>query len=89
MVIDQGADQGLRAGQTLTIYRPAPGRRGPLNTMTGYGASGPAPADAGLSLRVGTARVLSVQPHTALVRIESTREAVYIGDFAAVHRSTQ
>lgn len=89
MVLDQGADQGLRAGQTLTIYRPAPGQRGPLKTMMGYGASGAALPGPGLSLRVGTARVLSVQPQTALVRIESSREAVYVGDFAAVHRLGQ
>jgi hypothetical protein len=53
--------------------------------MTGYGPTleGPGP-----SLRVGTARVLSVLPQSAVVRIESSREAIYIGDFAAVHRIT-
>ena len=47
---------------------------------------GPTLRGRGPSVRVGTARVLSVQPRTALIRIESSREAVYVGDFAAVHR---
>jgi hypothetical protein len=38
---------------------------------------------------VGRATVVSVRPQTALVRIDSTRDAVYIGDLAAIHRITQ
>jgi hypothetical protein len=38
---------------------------------------------------VGRATVLSVRPQTALVRIDSSHDAVYIGDFAAIHRITQ
>jgi hypothetical protein len=83
MVVDQGTEQGLRAGQTVTIYRPTPEER---DYMTYYG---PKLEARGPSMRVGTARVLSVQPQTALVRIESSHEAVYIGDFVAVHRVTQ
>lgn len=37
---------------------------------------------------VGRATVVSVRPQTALVRIDSTRDAVYIGDLAAIHRIT-
>jgi hypothetical protein len=81
MVVDQGAAQGLRAGQTLTIYRPTPPER---SDMMGYG---PRLQGRGPSMRVGTARVLSVLPQTAVVRIETSREAVYVGDFVAVHRS--
>jgi hypothetical protein len=40
-------------------------------------------------LDVARATVLSVRPQTALVRIDSSREAVYIGDLAAIHRITQ
>jgi hypothetical protein len=35
---------------------------------------------------VGRATVLSVTPQTSLVRIESSREAVYLGDLVAIHR---
>ncbi|PYR89152.1 MAG: hypothetical protein DMF84_26000 [Acidobacteria bacterium] len=80
MVLDQGSDAGLRAGQTLTIYRWS----GQPTPMMAY--YGPTLRGRGPSVRVGTARVLSVQPRTALIRIESSREAVYVGDFAAVHR---
>lgn len=80
MMLDQGADHGLRAGQTITIYRAAP--RDPMR-MTGYGPTLEAPAP---TERVGSARVLSVLPQSAVVRIESSREAIYVGDFAAVHR---
>jgi hypothetical protein len=67
MLINRGSELGVRAGQTLTIYRP---------TMSGLGPI----------LDVGRATVLSVRPKTALVRIDSSREAVYIGDLAAIHR---
>jgi hypothetical protein len=80
MVVNQGTDQGLRAGQTLTIYRPTPEWRS-------YDMSYRTRPSGGPSLRVGTARVLSVQPQTALVRIESSRDAIYVGDLAAVHRA--
>jgi len=67
MLINRGSEQGVRAGQTLTIYRP---------TMDGLGPV----------LDVGRASILSVQAKSSLVRIDSSHEAVYIGDLAAVHR---
>ena len=70
MLLNQGSDAGLRAGQTMTIFR----------TMQG----GDAPV-----LDVGRATILSVRPKTALVRIDSSHDAVYIGDLGAVHRITQ
>jgi len=82
MVLNQGADQGVRAGEAVTIYRPTPEWR---RYDMGYKTR----PSGGPSLRVGTARVVSVQPQTALVRIESSREAIYVGDFAAVHRIPQ
>jgi hypothetical protein len=82
MVVDQGADQGIRPGQMLTIYRPTSSEP---DYMMDYG---PTLQGRGPSMRVGTARVLVVQPNRAVVRIESSREAIYIGDFAAVHRTT-
>jgi hypothetical protein len=86
MVIDRGSDDGLRAGQVVTIYRETVAEReGVMN----YGRYGPVLEGRGPSLRIGTARVVSVRPQTALVRIESSREAVYIGDYVAVHRVTQ
>jgi hypothetical protein len=70
MLINRGTDAGVRAGQTLTIYRA---------TMEG----------AGPSLDVGRATVLSVRPQTALMRVDSSRTEVYIGDLAAIHRIQQ
>ena len=37
-------------------------------------------------LNVGTATVLNVRPQTALVRIDTSHDAVYIGDLVALHR---
>jgi hypothetical protein len=41
---------------------------------------------AGPALDVGRATIVSVTPQTSLIRIDSSREAVYIGDRAAIHR---
>jgi hypothetical protein len=38
---------------------------------------------------VGRATVLSVRPETSLIRIDSSREAVYIGDRIAINRITK
>jgi len=67
MLINRGTEQGVRAGQSLTIYR---------TTMGGFGPV----------LDVGRATILSVRPETSLVRIDSSREAVYVGDLVAIHR---
>ena len=40
-------------------------------------------------LEVGQGTVLSVRPQTSLIRIDASREAVYLGDLVAVHRITQ
>jgi hypothetical protein len=37
-------------------------------------------------LDVARATVLNVRPNTSLVRIDSSRRAVYVGDLAAIHR---
>lgn len=70
MVMDRGSEHGVRAGQTLTIYRETIGGEGPL-------------------LDVGRATVVSAGPQSSLVRIDSSREAVYVGDLVAIHRITQ
>jgi len=67
MLINRGSDHGVRAGQTLTIFRP---------TVAG----------AGPNYEVGHATIVAARPQTSLVRIDATREAVYIGDLAAIHR---
>jgi hypothetical protein len=43
----------------------------------------------GPTLMIGEATVLSVAPQVSVVRIESSRDAVFIGDLAAIHRITQ
>lgn len=42
---------------------------------------------AGPVLAVGEGTILSVRPQTSLVRIDSSRDAVYVGDMAAIHRN--
>jgi hypothetical protein len=67
MLIDRGTEQGVRAGQTLTIYRETMGGVGPV-------------------LNVGRATIVSVAPKSSVVRIDSSHEAVYVGDLAAINR---
>jgi len=67
MLINRGSDHGVRAGQSLTIFRPTMNGTGPLQD-------------------VGVATVLAVRPQTSLMRIDSSRDAVYVGDLAALHR---
>lgn len=40
-------------------------------------------------LEVGQGTVLSVRPQTSLIRIDASREAVYLGDMVAIRRITQ
>lgn len=70
MLMNRGSDDGVRAGQALTIYRETLNGQGPI-------------------IDVGRATVLSVSPQSSLVRIDSSREAVYLGDLVAIHRITQ
>jgi hypothetical protein len=37
-------------------------------------------------LEVGSGTILSVRPQTSLMRIDASRDAVYVGDLAAIHR---
>jgi len=69
MLINRGTEDGVRAGQALTIFRETLNGMGPI-------------------IDVGRATVLSVSPHSAVVRIDSSRDAVYLGDLVAIHRIT-
>lgn len=82
MLLDQGTDHGLRAGQTLTIYRETVFGRYRGN----MGYDQPGVRGRGPIMRIGLARVLAVTPQSALVSIESSTDAIYIGDLAAVNR---
>src|SRR5207244_8010816 len=70
MLMDRGSDHGIRAGQTLTIYRETIGGEGPI-------------------IDLGRATVVSAAPQRSLVRLDSSREAIYVGDLVAIHRITQ
>jgi hypothetical protein len=67
VLINRGSEQGVQAGQTVTIYRPTMGGVGPV-------------------LDLGRATILSVRPKTSLIRIDSSRDAINIGDLAAINR---
>jgi hypothetical protein len=41
---------------------------------------------AGPAMTVGEGTILSVRPQTALIRIDASHDAVYVGDMAAIHR---
>lgn len=69
MLMDRGTEDGVRAGQALTIYRESLNGQGPI-------------------VDVGRATVLSVSPKSSVVRIDSSRDAVYLGDLVAIHRIT-
>lgn len=70
VLVDRGVDDGVRAGQVLTIYRESIGGLGPI-------------------IDVGRGTVLSTNAKSSLVRIDSSRDAVYMGDLVAIHRITQ
>jgi len=70
MLIDRGSEDGVRAGQQVTLYRETLKGQGPI-------------------IDLGRATVLSVTPQNSLIRVDWTREAIYIGDFVAIHRITQ
>ena len=70
MLMNRGSEEGVRAGQTLTIYRETLNGEGPI-------------------VDVGRGTVLSVNARSALMRVDSARDAVYVGDLLAIHRITQ
>jgi len=70
MLMNRGSDDGVRAGQALSIYRETLNGQGPI-------------------IDLARATVLSASPASSLVRIDSSREAVYLGDLVAIHRITQ
>jgi len=70
MLMNRGTEDGIRAGQTLTIYRETLNGQGPI-------------------IDLGRGTVLTVNPRSALMRIDSSHEAVYVGDLLAIHRITQ
>jgi hypothetical protein len=43
----------------------------------------------GPTQRIGTATVVSVYPQLSIVRIDTIRDAVFVGDLAAIHRVSQ
>jgi hypothetical protein len=43
-------------------------------------------AGAGPTVEVGRGTILSVRPQTSLMRVDDSRDAVYVGDLAALHR---
>jgi len=103
MLMNRGSDQGVRPGQTVTIYRQ-PALKAIYEEMTGgaYGASGTAMSATGPTkgkaknetltgpvFDVARATVLSVDPKSSVLRIDSSRDAVVVGDLVAVHRVTQ
>jgi hypothetical protein len=85
MLIDRGEDDGIRAGQRLTIFRYPTrsfyltGTSYRMGTSRAFDRRGPV-------LKVGEATILNVRPQTALVRIDTARDAVYVGDLVALHR---
>lgn len=70
MVLDLGAANDVRPGQTATIFRTTVNGLGPVH-------------------QIARATVVSVRPESAVLRIDSSREAVYIGDRVAINRLTR
>jgi hypothetical protein len=85
MLMDRGSEDGVRAGQRVTIFRypttDPHARSGAYGTTPAYSTDTSGPI-----LAVGEATVLSVRPKTSLVRIDTASGAVYIGDLVAIHR---
>jgi hypothetical protein len=83
MILDRGSDKDVRPGQTVTIFRDTVSGLG-SNYQMGQTVSGPAPI-----YQVGRGTVVSVRPQNSLLRIDATRDAVYIGDRVAINRITK
>lgn len=75
--------QAVTEGQMMLIDRGSEGdvRAGQTVTLYRQTMSGVGP-----TLDIGRGTVLSVRAKTSLVRIDSARDAVYIGDLAAIHK---
>jgi len=80
------ADERLQTGSAGTLML--------INRGTDHGVRAgqmltifrPTMNGAGPLLTVGQATILTARPQTSLVRIDASRDAVYIGDLAAIHR---
>jgi hypothetical protein len=67
LFMDRGVDDGVRAGQILTIFRETLNGQGPV-------------------LDVARATVLNASSKTAVLRVDHSREGIYLGDLVAIHR---
>jgi len=85
MLMNRGSDHEVRAGQTITIYRETTGSAAYHQMSTD---SGKKKESTGPVLEVGRGTVLNVRPQTSLIRIDWSRQAVFVGDLVAVHRIT-
>jgi hypothetical protein len=83
MLIDRGSDDGVRAGQRMTVFRQTVYS---LTGQAGYSTMYPPASQRGPAFNVGDGTVLNVRPKTSLVRIDTTNDAVYVGDMVALHR---
>jgi hypothetical protein len=84
MLIDRGSDDSVKAGQKLTVFRHAALSTDPQRDA--YGAMSGTQSKRGPIFNVGEATVMNVRPKTSLVRIDSARDAVYVGDLVALHK---
>ena len=80
------ADETMQTGSAGTLML--------INRGSDHGVRGgqtltiyrPTAGGDGPVLDVGRATVLSVRPQTSLIRIDTSSDAVYVGDMAAIHR---
>ena len=82
------ADRGQARPRLATLE--APTYFGEMGVLTGQALTiyRPTLDGEGPTQRIGTATVVSVHPQLSVVRIDSIKDAVFVGDFAAIHRIT-
>ena len=83
------ADEGRQTGYpglVMLMNRGSDHGVRPGQAITGCSARRPAAVPV---LTLGTATVLRVFGETSVVRIDTSSDAIYVGDLAAIHRITQ
>ena len=75
--IDKGSEDGLQPGNELSIYKDCPRKENPYHPQYNFLCKNYVPNH---DRKVGTAIILSTQPHTATAMILQNDREIVVGD---------